>query len=126
MLHILLGLLITIPTLLVILVSVLYFHFGIDGWEDLTREVRILKFKVAFFWSQASIQRGNVNYVNTWKSSVAKFGNLVFLEKGKTTYTYSEVTLISRLIMHGSILYKTTGCDETRDRPTARFLRMFL
>ena len=90
-LHIVLAILVTIPTLLLFLVSVLYFHYGIDGWDDMVREFNILKFKFSFGWSHATIQRRKVNYIKTWKASVEKFGDLVFLEKGRSTYTYNEV-----------------------------------
>lgn len=76
----------------VIFVSVLYFHYGIDGWDDLVREVQILRAKVAFARSQSAITRRKVNYVSTWKCCVAKFGDNVFLLKENSTYTYNQVT----------------------------------
>ena len=89
------SLLIAVPSLLFATIfSTFYFHYGIDGWEDLVRELKILKFKVNFLWSQRSIQRGNTNYIKIWRNSVAKYGDLVFLEKGKLSYTYSEVNNI--------------------------------
>ncbi|XP_063676090.1 long-chain fatty acid transport protein 4-like [Bolinopsis microptera] len=109
MLHIVLAILVTIPTFLLFIVSILYFHYGIDGWDDMIREFNILKFKFSFGWSQVRIQRRKVNYIKTWKHSVDKFGDLVFLEKGRSTYTYNEIDDLSNGV--GKFLYEKGVAD---------------
>ena len=45
-------LLFLLAVLVFLLLCTLYFHYGIDSWQDLVRELRILRFKLNFVCDQ--------------------------------------------------------------------------
>ena len=79
-------------------IILIYIRYGIDSWTDLVREMSIIRAKCDFAWSQFTIKRKNINYVDQWKTAVSRFGRNVFLVKDKNeVYTYNQVNDLSHL-----------------------------